>query len=161
MRRGFPYCTQEQGGLLDVDSSERLHLLLYLIRALNLTSKTMKKIHILILGILLGAIPTAFAATTTFSDVSEGSWYYEAVQSLTDLGIIEGYGDGTYQPANNVNRAEMAVMMDRLVDTLRDNACVYEEKIYFEGDQIDDCCYCYDGYIDCMCFGEDGPSELD
>lgn len=122
----------------------------------------MKKIQILVLGILLGAVPTAFATTAMFSDVSEGDWYYEAVENLAELGIVEGYEDDTYLPANDVNRAELAVMMNRLIDTLKNNACVYEENIYFEGDNIDKgdySCSCYDGEIK-YCTGETGPSEL-
>lgn len=89
----------------------------------------MKKIQILLLGIILGAIPTALATTTTFSDVSESDWYYEAVESLAGLGIIEGYEDGTYKPSSNVNRAEIAVMLNRLTDAIR-NGCIYRENVY-------------------------------
>lgn len=123
----------------------------------------MKKLQILVLGIILGAVPTALATTAMFSDVSEGDWYYEAVENLASLGIVEGYEDGTYLPANDVNRAELAVMMNRLVDTLKNNACVYEENIYFEGDEIDKgdySCGCYDGEIK-YCTGETGSSELE
>ncbi len=123
----------------------------------------MKTIQILLLGVILGAVPTAFATSAMFSDVSEGEWYFEAIENLAELGIVEGYEDGTYLPSNEVNRAEMAVMLDRLIDTLKNNACVYEENIYFEGDEIDkgdSSCSCYDGEIQ-MCTGETGPSDLE
>lgn len=67
------------------------------------------------LGLLAGIIPTAFAATV-FTDVDESAWYSEAVQSLTDKGIIKGYDDGTFKPSDNVNRAELAVTLNRLID---------------------------------------------
>lgn len=121
----------------------------------------MKKLHILLLGILLGSIPTAFATVVMFSDISSDSWYADAVNNLTELGIVQGYEDSTYKPSNNVNRAELAVMMDRLVDTIKNNTCVDGENIYFEGDEITEGdqagCSCYDGEIK-YCTGEDGPS---
>lgn len=58
-----------------------------------------------------------------------------AVQNLQKTGIVEGYNDGTYRPGNNVNRAEMAVMLDRMTDSIR-KGCVYEDKIFLNGDTI-------------------------
>ncbi|MFA4852104.1 MAG: S-layer homology domain-containing protein [Candidatus Gracilibacteria bacterium] len=95
----------------------------------------MKKLHILFLGILLGAIPTAFATASLFSDVNEGDWYYDAVVNLQEKGIIEGYEDDTYKPASDVNRAELAVIIDRLMEVTR-GGCIYEDKFYFNGDII-------------------------
>ena len=86
----------------------------------------MKKLPWVLLGVAITAIPTAIAATVMFSDISEDDWYYEAVQNLQELGIVEGYEDGTYQAENDVNRAEMAVMLDRLTDSIR-NGCIYKE----------------------------------
>lgn len=45
---------------------------------------------------------------------TESTWFTGAVYTLTSMGIIEGYDDGTYKPYNNVNRAEIAVLLDRL-----------------------------------------------
>lgn len=50
-------------------------------------------------------------AQTRFSDVPSSNPYYEAIQWLTDNGVIQGYGDGTYRPNNPVNRAEMLKMI--------------------------------------------------
>jgi len=73
----------------------------------------MKKLHLFLLGLVFGAIPTAFAATMAFSDVDENAWYHDAVSSLYDRGTVEGYTDNTYRPDNPVNRAEMALMLER------------------------------------------------
>lgn len=35
----------------------------------------------------------------SFSDVPEGKWYYEYVMKCAALGIVDGVGDGKYQPA--------------------------------------------------------------
>lgn len=74
----------------------------------------MKKLPLFLLGLLAGIVPTAFAVTV-FTDVEESAWYAEAVQSLTEKGIIKGYEDGTFKPSDNVNRAELAVTLDRLI----------------------------------------------
>ena len=43
-----------------------------------------------------GAAMTASAANP-FSDVENDSWAYEAVASLSDQNIVEGYPDGTFK----------------------------------------------------------------
>ena len=74
-----------------------------------------KTLTLIVVGALLGSSIT-FAATQVFSDVPEDAWYTEAVNSLSEKGIIQGYPDGTFGPNNNVNRAELAVMLDRLIE---------------------------------------------
>lgn len=76
----------------------------------------MKKTLVLVFaGILLGST-VAFAAVKVFSDVPSNTWYSEAVGRLADKGIIAGYPDGTFGPTKNVNRAELAVMLDRVIE---------------------------------------------
>ena len=41
-----------------------------------------------------------------FSDVSSGSWYAKAVNTLVELKVLSGYEDGTFRPNNPVTRAE-------------------------------------------------------
>lgn len=41
-----------------------------------------------------------------FADVPFGYDYSDAVGYLADEGVVQGYGDGTYRPANTINRAE-------------------------------------------------------
>ncbi len=48
------------------------------------------------------------ASAAVFMDVSTGSKYYEAVNRLSELGIINGYEDGSFRPDNNVTRAEFS-----------------------------------------------------
>ncbi|MCF7917412.1 S-layer homology domain-containing protein [Candidatus Gracilibacteria bacterium] len=43
-----------------------------------------------------------------FDDVSEGDWYYGYVETAYNNGLMKGYGDGTFGPANAVTRAETA-----------------------------------------------------
>ncbi|MDR2712583.1 MAG: InlB B-repeat-containing protein [Clostridiales bacterium] len=43
-----------------------------------------------------------------FSDVPEGAWYTQAVKFLAEIGIINGYEDGTFRPNQPITRAEFA-----------------------------------------------------
>ncbi len=46
-----------------------------------------------------------------FTDVGEDHWAYEYVCLMTELGIINGYDDGSFRPNATVSRAEFAKMM--------------------------------------------------
>jgi len=46
-----------------------------------------------------------------FSDVPETSAYNEAITSLVDSGIINGYEDGTFRPDNTITRAEFSKLL--------------------------------------------------
>lgn len=41
-----------------------------------------------------------------FSDVSTGDWFYGFVETAYNAGLMRGYGDGSFGPANAVTRAE-------------------------------------------------------
>ena len=62
----------------------------------------------------------AKAAYTTkinrFSDVSGSSWYSTAVSTLANIGVIDGYQDGTFGPQRNITRAELATILARFCD---------------------------------------------
>lgn len=63
---------------------------------------------VLALSMVLGLCATSFAAT--LSDV-ENTKYAAAVEALIELEVVAGYPDGTYRPAKEVNRAELAKMI--------------------------------------------------
>ena len=52
-------------------------------------------------------------ASPHFSDISPSSWYYNYVMNIANAGITTGYPNGTYQPNNNVTRAQMAAFIAR------------------------------------------------
>ncbi len=56
------------------------------------------------------ALPSAVFAAG-FSDVTSKDYYYTATEVLNDMGILEGYPDGSYKPAQSVTRAEMATII--------------------------------------------------
>jgi hypothetical protein len=63
---------------------------------------------VLVLSLVLGSFGMAFAAP--LSDIA-GEDFEDAVNVLTELGVVKGYPDGTYKPDNIVTRAEMAVIV--------------------------------------------------
>lgn len=77
--------------------------------------------------LLIVTIQSALAAidpnlsSKTFSDIKENDWYTGSLTHLSFLEVIEGYPDGTFKPSNNVNRAEVTVMMDRLAKRVATN----------------------------------------
>ncbi|MBI5421584.1 S-layer homology domain-containing protein [Candidatus Peregrinibacteria bacterium] len=46
-----------------------------------------------------------------FRDLMKGQWYVPYVEAAARLGIINGYADGNFRPANTVNRAEFSKMI--------------------------------------------------
>lgn len=53
--------------------------------------------------------------TATFVDVTSPT-RRDAVLALADMGIINGYPDGTFRPENNITRAEFTVIATRLAN---------------------------------------------
>ena len=62
-------------------------------------------------ALVVGAASTTFAAANPFSDVPADHWAYDAVSQLAADGVIEGYGDATFQGDKNITRYEMAQMV--------------------------------------------------
>lgn len=60
------------------------------------------------LGSLL-TVPAEAAAVTKFSDVSD-SYTATAVETLRLMGVLDGYGDGTFRPDTVLNRAQFCKM---------------------------------------------------
>ena len=61
------------------------------------------------------------SAANPFTDVSSDDWAYQAVASLSDEGVIDGYPDGTFRGDKHVTRYEIAQIVARLMakeDTL-------------------------------------------
>ena len=52
----------------------------------------------------------------SFSDVSPESnpWSWEAIEHIDDLGIISGFGDGSFRPKKALTRGQMTVIMSKL-----------------------------------------------
>ena len=51
-----------------------------------------------------------------YSDVPSGAWYATSVATLSSMGVITGYPDGTFRPDASITRAEFATLLSRLSD---------------------------------------------
>lgn len=53
------------------------------------------------------------ASANPFSDVPESAWYAEFVKAAAELGLIDGYEDGTFRPNAPITRAEACTIVNR------------------------------------------------
>ena len=49
----------------------------------------------------------------TFADIPSDSWFSESVAWAMERGIVQGYGDGTFGPDDNITREQLATMLFR------------------------------------------------
>lgn len=88
----------------------------------------MKKsiLSILIVITLLVSQIGVFAA---FDDMQAEhlSWAKEAVEEMTDAGLIYGYGDGTFRPENPVTKQEALILIARVLGVNEDSSAEYCE----------------------------------
>lgn len=50
-----------------------------------------------------------------FTDLDDTHWAYDEILALTHSGLIEGYPDKTYKPENNITRAEVMTVINKLL----------------------------------------------
>lgn len=67
--------------------------------------------NILKLMLSVCAVVAFAGGAFAFPDVAEDHWAAKQIQELHDRGIVVGYPDGTFQPDDNVTRAEYASMV--------------------------------------------------
>ncbi len=75
--------------------------------------------------------------SSPFTDVSEGDWYYEAVQFVQAEGLMNGCGSGNFAPNAQLSRAQLAQILFNKkgrpeVDYLSDFSDVWGEAWYTE-----------------------------
>ncbi len=72
----------------------------------------MKKLFPVIFSLCLFFSFDAYAVD--FTDVPESSEYHKYVDTLNSLGVITGYGDGTFLPDKSISRAEVSAIAVRV-----------------------------------------------
>lgn len=75
---------------------------------------------LLVVLLMLPSFVTAYAAddgSSGYKDVAAGSWYYKAVMDATEHGIMNGKGNGIFDPQGNLRRGEAAIMLYRMADS--------------------------------------------
>ncbi len=73
--------------------------------------KSLRKICAVCAACLVTAALPEVSLADTYSDVYEYDSYYTAVNRLSDLGIVSGYGDGTFHGDYSITRAEFAKLI--------------------------------------------------
>lgn len=71
-----------------------------------------------------------WSKTNNYSDVSSTDWYNNAISTLSKLGIIDGYPDGTFRPMAGITRAEfakMAVSFFELTESQKNHADIFSD----------------------------------
>ena len=58
-----------------------------------------------------------FTSYNNYSDVQLGKWYNNPISTMSALGIIKGYPDGTFRPNAPITRAEFAAIAARFDET--------------------------------------------
>lgn len=60
--------------------------------------------------------------TNPYSDMANDNWYNNAISTLTNSGVLDGYPDGTFRPNAPITRAEFAKMAVSFYDEAHDYA---------------------------------------
>ncbi len=120
-----------------------------------------QSLSLAIIGTMLLGSATAFAEDVSFSqkpftDVPEGSTYYEGIEYLRTHNVLKGYLDGTFKPNARINRAEFMkfVVNPLILDTNNLSECIRanvpeNSKIVFFRDVALDAWYAPE-----VCFGK-------
>ena len=65
--------------------------------------------------------------TNDYTDVPADAWYNNAVSTLSNAGIIDGYEDGTFKPDGNITRAEFATIAMRFFEATYDGEDLFSD----------------------------------
>ena len=79
-------------------------------------------------------IAVGFFETTTkeyqgyYSDVPENAWFTDYVEAASRVGLIQGFGDGTFRPNTNITRAQACVIVNRALNRKPDEEHLLPEN---------------------------------
>lgn len=78
-----------------------------------------------------------WSKTNSYSDVKSTDWFNNAISTLSNMGIIDGYPDGTFRPNAGITRAEFAKIAvsffkDNVRETIGDRFSDISGKWYTE-----------------------------
>ena len=71
-----------------------------------------------------------YSASNSFSDVAADSWYNVPVSTLSNMGIIDGYEDGTFKPNASITRAEFTAIATRFFDYTAEYEGAFNDVTY-------------------------------
>ena len=68
-----------------------------------------------------------WSQTNDYTDVPADAWYNNAVSTLSNAGILDGYEDGTFKPDGNITRAEFATIAVRFFEATYDGGDLFSD----------------------------------
>ena len=68
-----------------------------------------------------------WSQTNPYSDVSADDWFNNAVSTLTNAGVLDGYEDGTFKPNGNITLAEFATITARFFEATYDGENLFPD----------------------------------
>ena len=69
-----------------------------------------------IVSIALAVIVLLTSSAFAYTDVPSYDAGFEAISMVTNLGLMEGFEDGSFRPDDTLTRAEIAKIFDRILD---------------------------------------------
>jgi len=69
-----------------------------------------KLVGMVLVGCLVLGNLNVFASVPSFTDLKSTNWAYEAVNTMSQKGIVKGYNDGSFKPGNVVTYGEFIKM---------------------------------------------------
>ena len=71
----------------------------------------------------------AFNTSNNYTDDAYGKWYNNPISTMSALGIITGYPDGTFKPNKPITRAEFAAIAARFDETQSGKSATFSDVI--------------------------------
>lgn len=82
-----------------------------------------------IIGLVVASCLFSNVSFGEFSDVSSTHWAYSNIEKMQQVGIINGYLDGTFKPNNNINLAEFATIFTKVFEIPKDTESNYFPEV--------------------------------
>ncbi len=67
---------------------------------------------------------TTNKTTSSYTDVSSSDWYFQSIHAAADAGLVEGRGNGAFDPQGTVTNEQLITILGRMATNL--NAYFYE-----------------------------------
>ena len=105
-----------------------------------------RAMFVTVLGRIAGVSVSSYR-TSSFTDVSQGTWYAPYVEWAAEKNIVCGYGDGTFRPEANVTIEEAVTFLARFAGYKNEyNDYTNFMSRYYDTDEIDEWALPYMGW---------------
>lgn len=89
-----------------------------------------KKVISVLVALVMCASFVSVFADSVFDDVTEKnySWAVKEIEEMADMGIISGYGNGKFGPADSVTKLQSLLLCSRILGYADENNILFVEK---------------------------------